>query len=101
MAIDFEMSVRPLIHIPRSCYHVKQYRENRNDVYLVDNKLYFSAAMYPQRNKDIAAGISSFSASGCKHGTVKTTMIIMGATSNETRTIVLPLFSENNSLFIS
>ena len=44
--------------------------------YLVDNKLYFSAAKNPQRNKDNAAGISSFSASGCKHGTVKTNMSI-------------------------
>jgi hypothetical protein len=75
MAIDFEISVRPLIHSHESL--VKSISGQGTNAYLVDNKLYFSVAKYPQRNKDMAVGINSFWASGCKHGTGKEIMNIM------------------------
>jgi hypothetical protein len=58
MAIDFEISVRPLIHSHESL--VKSISGQGTNAYLVDNKLYFSVAKYPQRNKDMAVGINSF-----------------------------------------
>jgi len=48
---------------------------SRKDVdentYLVERRLYFSAARYPHKNKERAATRDSRSAVGCRHGTGK------------------------------
>ena len=67
MAIDLEMSMSVLFQCK---VDLNSNLNNKVSIYLVDSRLYFSDAMYPQRNNDIAAMVDSLSTSGCKQGTI-------------------------------
>ena len=70
MAINLDISVNTLnTGDGNSCHSNLALLPAGLERYLVDNKLYFSAATYPHMNNANAEGNDSCSAVGCKQGT--------------------------------